>query len=345
MALRGRSMFASAVFVSQLQQALKVLGFFEGDITGVYDDATTAAVAALQRDLGLPDTGHVRRGHRRRAARAPRRRVGRSAPASPHSSRRSPTRLLHRPDRRSVLGRDHRRRPGLPDRPRRAGDRHRRRSHAPGDLRPRRAHRRVVGDDDHDHDDRAPRSRRPRPRDDEPPQTAAAAGHRAAGHDEPDDADHERSTTTEPPVHRSRRGSTTCWAEMGASRRSSRSPSRRIHATSATPAVHHVRPDNEAFDCWTPPTSRSYAPIRGGERFLRDLIVEGRITGADLVPGELTDARWRLHRDRHGGGGGTTAGGGGGLRGRDRGLERRRAHAGHRPDLRLTPALCQSVGR
>jgi branched-chain amino acid transport system substrate-binding protein len=51
------AVFASAVQVAQLQQALKALGYLEGEVTGVYDDATTAAVAALQRDLGLPDTG------------------------------------------------------------------------------------------------------------------------------------------------------------------------------------------------------------------------------------------------------------------------------------------------
>ena len=56
-ARRQQEIFASAVFVTQLQQALKVLGYYEGDITGVYDEATTAAVAALQRDLGLPETG------------------------------------------------------------------------------------------------------------------------------------------------------------------------------------------------------------------------------------------------------------------------------------------------
>ncbi len=56
-AQRQDAIFANAVFVAQLQQALKVLGYFDGEITGVYDDATTAAVAALQRDLGLPDTG------------------------------------------------------------------------------------------------------------------------------------------------------------------------------------------------------------------------------------------------------------------------------------------------
>ena len=56
-AQRQDAVFASAVFVAQLQQALKVLGYFDGDVTGIYDDATTAAVAALQHDLGLPDTG------------------------------------------------------------------------------------------------------------------------------------------------------------------------------------------------------------------------------------------------------------------------------------------------
>jgi branched-chain amino acid transport system substrate-binding protein len=56
-AQRQDAIFANAVFVAQLQQALKVLGYYDGDITGIYDDATTAAVAALQRDLGLPETG------------------------------------------------------------------------------------------------------------------------------------------------------------------------------------------------------------------------------------------------------------------------------------------------
>jgi branched-chain amino acid transport system substrate-binding protein len=54
---RQQEIFDSAVFVAQLQQALKVLGYYEGDVTGIYDDATTAAVKALQRDLGLPVTG------------------------------------------------------------------------------------------------------------------------------------------------------------------------------------------------------------------------------------------------------------------------------------------------
>ena len=56
-AQRQQEIFDSAVFVTQLQLALKALGYYEGDITGVYDEATTAAVAALQRNLGLPETG------------------------------------------------------------------------------------------------------------------------------------------------------------------------------------------------------------------------------------------------------------------------------------------------
>ena len=54
---RDQARFAAAVFVAQLQQGLRILGYYEGDVTGVYDDATREAVAALQRDLGLPDTG------------------------------------------------------------------------------------------------------------------------------------------------------------------------------------------------------------------------------------------------------------------------------------------------
>jgi branched-chain amino acid transport system substrate-binding protein len=54
---RQQEIFDSAVFVAQLQQALKVLGYYDGDVTGIYDEATTAAVRALQRDLGLPETG------------------------------------------------------------------------------------------------------------------------------------------------------------------------------------------------------------------------------------------------------------------------------------------------
>ena len=52
-----QEIFTSAVFVAQLQQALKILGYYDGDVTGIFDEATAAAVAALQRDLGLPETG------------------------------------------------------------------------------------------------------------------------------------------------------------------------------------------------------------------------------------------------------------------------------------------------
>ena len=137
-ARRQQEIFASAVFVTQLQQALKVLGYYEGDITGVYDEATTAAVAALQRDLGLPETGQYdeatdaavreRLGVRRRRLRCQRG----PAPAGPHRPR-----LLQRTDRRPVLGRNDRGGAGVPARPRRSGDRGDRRGDAAGDLRPR----------------------------------------------------------------------------------------------------------------------------------------------------------------------------------------------------------------
>ncbi|MET0146932.1 MAG: peptidoglycan-binding protein [Ilumatobacteraceae bacterium] len=54
---RRQQLLAAAVFTTQLQQALKLLGFYDGDVTGVYDDATADAVRALQQALGLPETG------------------------------------------------------------------------------------------------------------------------------------------------------------------------------------------------------------------------------------------------------------------------------------------------
>ena len=56
-ALRQEQIFAASVVTTQLQQVLKALGYYEGDITGVFDEATAEAVRALQRDLGLPETG------------------------------------------------------------------------------------------------------------------------------------------------------------------------------------------------------------------------------------------------------------------------------------------------
>ena len=193
-AQRQDAVFASAVFVAQLQQALKVLGFYDGDVTGIYDDATTAAVGALQSDLGLPATGAVRRRHRRRPARAARwRGSARSAPASWSCSRRSTDRgLLHGSDRRALLRRHDRRHQGVPDRPRRAGDRDHRRRHDAGDLRPRRGDRRAAraATDDDDPaaeatgaDRRHPRHRRRRRPRRPPPTTGAdAEPTRAAEH-------------------------------------------------------------------------------------------------------------------------------------------------------------------
>ena len=49
--------FAQAIFVTRLQQVLTVLGYYEGPIDGIYSEAVTAAVGALQADLGVPVTG------------------------------------------------------------------------------------------------------------------------------------------------------------------------------------------------------------------------------------------------------------------------------------------------
>jgi branched-chain amino acid transport system substrate-binding protein len=48
---------ASAVFTAQVQQLLRILGYLDTDATGVWDDATIEALKALQRDLGVPETG------------------------------------------------------------------------------------------------------------------------------------------------------------------------------------------------------------------------------------------------------------------------------------------------
>ncbi len=57
LAERARQVLAAAVFTTQLQQALKLAGFYTGDVTGVFDEATADAVRALQQALGLPETG------------------------------------------------------------------------------------------------------------------------------------------------------------------------------------------------------------------------------------------------------------------------------------------------
>ena len=49
--------FAEAIFVTRLQQVLTVLGYYDGPIDGIYSEAVTAAVGALQADLGVPVTG------------------------------------------------------------------------------------------------------------------------------------------------------------------------------------------------------------------------------------------------------------------------------------------------
>lgn len=47
----------TAMNVSALQGMLKGLGLYDGPINGVYDEATENAVKALQKELGVPETG------------------------------------------------------------------------------------------------------------------------------------------------------------------------------------------------------------------------------------------------------------------------------------------------
>ena len=56
-ALARQDVYAEALFTSQVQQTLKLLGFYQGPVTGVWDQATTDAVVALQQQLGVPETG------------------------------------------------------------------------------------------------------------------------------------------------------------------------------------------------------------------------------------------------------------------------------------------------
>ncbi len=56
-ALAQQDVYASALFTAQVQQTLRLLGLYEGEVTGVWDQATTDGVVALQRQLGVPETG------------------------------------------------------------------------------------------------------------------------------------------------------------------------------------------------------------------------------------------------------------------------------------------------
>jgi branched-chain amino acid transport system substrate-binding protein len=54
---REQDFLAATIVTTQLQQALRILGYYDGAITGVFDEATADAVRALQRDLGVEETG------------------------------------------------------------------------------------------------------------------------------------------------------------------------------------------------------------------------------------------------------------------------------------------------
>ena len=59
---RDLALRAEGPDVAQLQELLGVLGFFEGEATGVFDRRTRAAVRAWQEAIGVPVDGVVRRG-------------------------------------------------------------------------------------------------------------------------------------------------------------------------------------------------------------------------------------------------------------------------------------------
>jgi branched-chain amino acid transport system substrate-binding protein len=56
---RQAAAYAAAAFITQLQQALRFLGFYDGPIDGLSSDELTAAIAAFQTSVGLPATGVV----------------------------------------------------------------------------------------------------------------------------------------------------------------------------------------------------------------------------------------------------------------------------------------------
>ncbi len=55
--LRRQEAFVAAMVTTRIQQALRALGYYDGEITGTMDEATREAIRALQRDLGVPETG------------------------------------------------------------------------------------------------------------------------------------------------------------------------------------------------------------------------------------------------------------------------------------------------
>lgn len=55
--LRQQEALAAAIFTTRLQQVLAALGYYSGPIDGQWSDEMTAAVLALQIDLGVPQTG------------------------------------------------------------------------------------------------------------------------------------------------------------------------------------------------------------------------------------------------------------------------------------------------
>lgn len=50
---------STGIIVKELQSALKLLGYYEGEVTGDYDEATVIAVYRFQKAAELPETGIV----------------------------------------------------------------------------------------------------------------------------------------------------------------------------------------------------------------------------------------------------------------------------------------------
>ncbi len=214
-AIRQQEAMVSAVFVANLQQVLRSLGYYEGPIDGVYSSAVVAAVGALQSDLGLPATG-IYDAATDAALRAKLGDASTGLDASIMALQQMLTDLglLRRADRRHVLAGDRRRRQGAAGGARRAADRCDRHRHAAGRLRagPRAGERA----DDHDRaDDRRAHDRgttaapattkattAPPPATTKPPATNAAAArhdqaagdHQAGDDDDGAEADQDAAT-------------------------------------------------------------------------------------------------------------------------------------------------------
>ena len=135
-ALRHAHLLSAAMVTTQLQQALKALGYFDGDVTGYFDAETADARAGAAGGPRRAGDRRVRRGDRRGPAGPARCRRGDAHPQhGPAAARAAGPRVLRRADRRALLGGDDRRGAGVPGPHRRAPDRGAGHDHVAPDLR------------------------------------------------------------------------------------------------------------------------------------------------------------------------------------------------------------------